>query len=245
MTADKKLQSPAQKSLDFIVASQNTKLGGWRYEPRSESDMSVTGWQMTALKSGEFAGLTVPKEAYVRVSKFLDSAQVTPHDASRYIYNPSNPKPQPPSFTIRPTMTAEGLLMRMYLGWKRDDPALLRGADLIKANLPSAADVMRRDTYYWFYATQVMYHLQGDYWKAWEEKLKPLLQNSQIKKGEWAGSWDPGGNVPDHWGAFGGRIYVTTMNLLSLEAPYRHLPIYDVAQPTQPAIHKTSAPENH
>ena len=41
-----------------------------------------------------------------------------------------------------------------------------------------------------------------------------------------AGSWDPLGPTPDKWAPFGGRLYVTTMNLLSLEVAYRHLPLY-------------------
>jgi hypothetical protein len=244
MTGDKKLHDSAQKALDFIVASQHPTLGGWRYMPRSESDTSVTGWQTTALKSGELAGLKVPKEAYQRVAKWLDSAQVAPHDASRYIYNSQNPKPQEPRFANRPTMTSVALLVRMYLGWGRDNPDLLRGADYIKANLPRLSDIDTRDTYYWYYATQVMFQLKGDYWKAWSERLHPLLVNSQIPDGNWAGSWDPGGRVPDCWGAHGGRIYVTTMNLLSLEVYYRHLPIYEVPQPaaSQPAASQPAQP---
>jgi hypothetical protein len=30
--------------------------------------------------------------------------------------------------------------------------------------------------------------------------------------------------VPDRWGVYGGRIYVTALHLLALEVPYRHLP---------------------
>jgi len=33
--------------------------------------------------------------------------------------------------------------------------------------------------------------------------------------------------VPDRWGPHGGRLYVTTLNLLSLEVFYRHLPLYE------------------
>ena len=87
----------------------------------------------------------------------------------------------------------------MYLGWKRDNADLLRGADYIKANLPRLTDTDTRDTYYWYYATQVMFQLKGDYWKAWSERLHPILVNSQIQGGHWAGSWDPGGRVPDCW----------------------------------------------
>jgi hypothetical protein len=43
-----------------------------------------------------------------------------------------------------------------------------------------------------------------------------------------AGSWDPLGPTPDRWGQYGGRIYVTTLHLLTLEVPYRHLPTYSL-----------------
>jgi hypothetical protein len=85
----------------------------------------------------------------------------------------------------------------------------------------------QRDTYYWYYATQVMFHMKGDYWRRWHGQLYPLLIGMQTKQGPMAGSWDPGGDAPDRWAGQGGRIYVTTMNLLSLEVYYRHLPLYE------------------
>ncbi len=85
----------------------------------------------------------------------------------------------------------------------------------------------QRDTYYWYYATQVMFHMGGQYWNAWNQRLHPLLIGSQIREGDLAGSWDPFKPVPDEWAAFAGRLYVTTMNLLSLEVTYRHLPLYE------------------
>ena len=124
-------------------------------------------------------------------------------------------------------MNAAGLLMRMYLGWKPDEPDMIRGAKFLQANLPEQSSILTRDTYYWYYATQVMFHMKGDYWKAWNERLYPMLVEGQIKQGVYAGSWDPNSPVPDRWGSAGGRIYVTTMNLLSLEVFYRHLPLYD------------------
>ena len=177
------------------------------------------------------AGLKVPKTVYDHVARWLDSAQVAPNDGSRYVYNSENRVSQDPRDAGRPTVTSVALLVRMYLGWDRNNPGLVHGADLIKAHLPSDKDFYSRDTYYWYYATQVMYQMKGDYWTAWSERLHPLLVNSQIKDGQWAGSWDPGGPVPDRWGPHGGRLYVTTMNLLSLEVKYRYLPIYEVAPP--------------
>ncbi len=103
------------------------------------------------------------------------------------------------------------------------------GADYLLEYLPtddSYGDT-RRNTYYWYYATQVMFHMGGEHWLKWNQRLHPLLINSQIVDGENAGSWHPRNPVPDRWGAQAGRLYVTTMNLLSLEIYYRHLPLYD------------------
>jgi hypothetical protein len=84
-----------------------------------------------------------------------------------------------------------------------------------------------RDTYYWYYATQVMFHMGGQWWQDWNGQLKPILLNAQVKSGPNEGSWDPAGPVPDRWAIQAGRLYLTTLNLLSLEVFYRHLPIYE------------------
>ena len=126
-------------------------------------------------------------------------------------------------------MTAVGLLMRLYTGWRRDDPNMILGARTLAQNVPEMGTSRRprRDTYYWYYTTQVMYHMGGDYWESWNQKLHPLLANTQLATGELSGSWNPLSPVPDRWGSHAGRIYVTSMNLLSLEVYYRHLPIYE------------------
>jgi hypothetical protein len=72
-----------------------------------------------------------------------------------------------------------------------------------------------------------MFHMGGEHWQTWNSRLHPLLVQSQLPSGPLAGSWDPKGAVPDRWGPHGGRLYVTTLNLLSLEVFYRHLPLYE------------------
>ena len=124
-------------------------------------------------------------------------------------------------------MTAVGLLMRVYSGWSKADPRFVKGAQSLLESLPSDADSRKRDTYYWYYATQVLKHAGGEIWDEWNDALHPLLLASQITQGEMAGSWDPYDPVPDRWGSHGGRLYVTTMNLLSLEVRYRLLPLYE------------------
>ncbi|MDX1944557.1 MAG: hypothetical protein SFU86_04050 [Pirellulaceae bacterium] len=231
MTQDPALKEPAQKALDFILAAQHAERGGWRYSPGVGTDTSVTGWMMMALKSGELANLNVPKDTYAKIDKWLDLAQQSPAEPHLYRYNPYAPdtEEQKHGRSASKTMTAVGLLMRLYTGWKRDNPNLAKGADYLKENLPAIGTPRepQRDTYYWYYGTQVMFHMGGEHWQAWNSRLHPLIVNGQTKAGPLAGSWDPRGAVPDRWGPHGGRLYVTALNLLSLEVYYRHLPLYE------------------
>jgi hypothetical protein len=118
--------------------------------------------------------------------------------------------------------------MRLYTGWRRDHESLVRGAEYLGQNPPEIGSLRepKRDTYYWYYATQVMFHMGGEHWENWNRRLHPLLIESQIKRGDLAGSWSPRSPVPDRWSPHAGRLYVTTLNLLSLEVFYRHLPLY-------------------
>jgi hypothetical protein len=231
MTQDPQLKEPAQKALDFIVAAQHPQRGGWRYSPGVGSDTSVTGWMMMALKSGELAGLEVPTPTYKKIEHWLDDAKKSASEPHLFRYNPQAPETaeQRHGRTASKTMTAVGLLMRLYTGWKRDNANFAAGADYLQANLPAIGTPRdpQRDTYYWYYGTQVMFHMGGDHWRAWNSRLHPLLTGTQLRGGPLAGSWDPKGPVPDRWGPHGGRLYVTTLNLLSLEVYYRHLPLYE------------------
>jgi len=214
MTGDESLRQPAQKAIDFIVAAQHPEFGGWRYRPRFESDTSVSGWQLMALKSGEMAGLNVPQSAYAGVTRWLNSVE-EPSTPGRFRYHPTK--------EASLAMTAEGLLMRQYLGAKRDNAALIAGADYLRSRAPRLDE---RDAYYWYYATQVMFHMQGDYWSDWNAKLRDLLIMGQLKDGHSAGSWNPSQPTSAKWGEAGGRHYLTCLNLLMLEVYYRHLPLY-------------------
>ena len=235
MTRDPELRRPAEKAIQYIYDAQHPTRGGWRYTPPDgeagwikESDTSVSGWQLMAMKSAQMAGLPVREDVLEKVSVWLDSAQVA--DGARYAYNPHAAATPEQRGGLVPSnaMTAEGLLMRMYLGWQRDNPSLVEGAELLKANLPEVGTegAPLRDCYYWYYATQVMFHMQGDYWDAWNGRLHPLLESSQRDAGPLAGSWNPDRPIPDRWGHAGGRLYVTTMHLLMLEVYYRHLPLF-------------------
>ncbi|MBN2475030.1 MAG: hypothetical protein JXB62_10510 [Pirellulales bacterium] len=234
MTRDPQLREPARKAIEFIVKTQHPTRGGWRYyiDDRgvaTETDTSVSGWQLMAIKSAQMAGLNVPQETLQKVDGWLETAQAAGADG-QYVYNPhaKNTPEQRDGRKPNLAMTAEAMLMRMYLAHPSDDPGLIAGAEHLKENLPQLGDADKplRDCYYWYYATQAMFQMQGDYWTSWNDRLRPLTQRSQAQTGEAAGSWHPAKPVPDRWGHAGGRHYVTAMHLLMLEVYYRHLPLF-------------------
>ena len=213
MTQNSLYREPAQRAIDYCVEVQSPE-GGWRYFPGTGSDLSVTGWFVMALQSARMAGLSLPSQTLKRVDSFLDS--VSRHDGSQYAYLPTQ------GATL--SMTAEGLLCRQYLGWQHADPRLQQGADHLVENLPTW-DEGERDVYYWYYATQVCHHMESQHWRAWNEVMRKLLPENQVREGQERGSWDPNG---DRWGDAGGRLFVTCLSTYMLEVYYRHLPIYQL-----------------
>ena len=209
MTHDKNLLEPAQRSINFIAYAQDPVGGGWRYQPKQAGDTSAVGWQLMALKSGHMAYLQVPQSSVLGATKFLDSVQAD--SGAQYGYTH-------PAEGRRAT-SAVGLLCRMYLGWKRDNPGLQRGIAIFDRAGPSTSDM-----YYNYYATQVCRHHEGEVWERWNARMRDWLVKSQEREGVKAGSWwMPGGG---HANERGGRLYCTAMATLMLEVYYRHLPIY-------------------
>ncbi len=144
MTQDPELRGPAQKSLDYIVATQNEDRGGWRYAAGRGADTSVTGWMMMALKSGELANLKVDKKTYANIQGWLDRAQASSDQPYLYCYNPyasSDDAEQGGGTRPTRTMTSVGLLMRLYLGWRRDTRNLELGAQYLLQRPPAIGTV--------------------------------------------------------------------------------------------------------
>lgn len=225
MTNDPELKPKAQAAIDYAVEWQ-AREGGWRYTERVESDLSVTGWFLMALQSARMGGLEVPEQTLRNVDGFLETVASKPADGvtfplgSRYQYRDQRAE----NFT--PTMTAEGLLCRQYRGWKQDDPRLEDGMEYVLRN-PMQWE--RPNVYYWYYATQVAHHMEGDHWRRWNQDLRQIVPEHQVKGGREKGSWDP---ANDEQGVKAGRLYMTCMCTYMLEVYYRHLPIYSKHQLT-------------
>jgi len=149
MTHDKGLMAPAQLALNYTMFAQDPVGGGWRYTAKQAGDTSAVGWQLMALKSGHMAYLQVDPRTIQGAIRFLDSVQSD--QGSQYGYTGPGGAP---------ATTSVGLLSRMYLGWKKDNPALQRGVEYLTRTKPSPNNM-----YYNYYATQVMRHAGGQPWE--------------------------------------------------------------------------------
>jgi hypothetical protein len=216
LTSDQTLKASAQMALNYLINAQDAAGGGWRYSPRTAGDMSVTGWCFQALKSGQMAGLSVPKATMKKVESFLSACESS--DGGKYGYLPGGAPSE--------AMTAVGLLCRMYQGVNPLNPNLQKGIEHLKKHPPGATN----DLYYEYYATQVMHHMEGENWNFWNKGpdgsgkggIRDYLIGRQVKNtggAANAGSWPPNARV-------GGRLGATSLSLLTLEVYYRHLPLY-------------------
>ena len=217
MTKDAALEQPAGRAVGYAVAAQGPD-GGWRYEPGKEGDMSVTGWFLMGLKSAEMAGIEVPARTFQGIEQFLDRVAIDRGERYGYRRDAADTRPQPVTVAV----SAEGLLCRQYLGWRRDDPRLVAGVELLTGG-PLFDFDRDKDLYAWYYVTQVAHHMGGPAWDRWNGTMREVLPARQVERGREAGSWDP---TLDKWGAIGGRLYATCFCTWMLEVYYRHLPLY-------------------
>ncbi len=218
MSKDPRLQAPAQKAIDYICSAQHPELGGWHYytpgTAPTAGDLSVVGWQLMALKSAKMAGLNVPPVVLDKAQKFLKSVSKGEKGGLGSYMVETAPSP---------AMTAVALLSKQFLGAKRNDPAMAEGMKYMMANLPGKG---ARNSYYFYYATQVMHNLPGPEWDDWNRTTRKYLIETQEKKGCASGSWNPELPAVDTWAGPGGRLLITSVNTLNLEVYYRFLPLY-------------------
>ncbi len=213
LTGDARLREPVQRAVRFIVEAQ-TPEAGWRYEPRNDSDTSVTGWQILALKSAQIAGLPVPARTIRWTELWLDKVRQGA-EGGLYCYKPGH--------AVTPVMTAEGAFCQLFMAETARARGQAESTAYLMEHLPSWDPKNRTvHLYYWYYGTLTLYLAGAKEFEAWNAALTRALLDGRRKSGPAAGSWDPVCQL----GARGGRIYSTAAATLCLEVYYRFLPLY-------------------
>jgi hypothetical protein len=219
---NEKIHEALSEAIKLILAAQGVskseKLkGGWRYTPNSrDSDLSVSVWQLMALRSAKNDGLDVPGEAIESALGYLRHSYTSPIDRdgtprdkiSGFSYTPGTFHP---SFT----MTAAGLLAMQVCG-QYDSPLVKGASEWLMQHSPKPSE--RFFFYGIYYYAQGMHQAGGKYADRSDKLVPELLLPMQRNDGGWLARGGEERNV--------GAVYATALAILSLSVRYHYLPIY-------------------
>ena len=200
-------QVPKQKGEDS---------GGWRYEPDSkDSDMSVTGWCLMALRSARLNGAPVPNKAIADTLGYIGRCE---HAEGGYRYNSLamwalTKRSAPTPVAASPACSAAGLLCRELAGHHADESNRKTAAYLLKVTTPPGLFPDSHHEYATYYAAQALFQFGGDPWEQFAERMYRYLLSKQQSNGAWFREGS-------------GEVYPTAMYTLALTVTYRQLPIY-------------------
>ena len=206
-----RIQRALERAVRLILESQaidkdRRHAGGWRYQIDSrDSDLSVTAWQVLALRAAKDIGCDVPAEAIDQAIEYVRHCSVI--DLRGFGYQPGSGRTE--------TLTGTGITALEVCG-VHDAPESRGGGDYLLAN------PIDRDTTYTFYGVYYsgvgMFKLGGHYADGSRRALVTFLLPEQNADGSWE---SPHGGERTH-----GRPYATALAVLALAIEYRYLPIY-------------------
>jgi hypothetical protein len=207
----REVRKKLEKAVALIIKAQRrsgAERGGWRYQvaPVNGSDMSVTGWQLMALRAAKNLGCDVPAEVIDRAVDYVKRS----FDGrfGGFCYTPGG------NLTV--ACTGTGVLALELCGKDRHHTpeALRAGAFLIQErNLPRFGQ--HHFSYSIYYGAQATFQLGDNYWSVYRRRLHEILLRNQRGNGSWGGS-----------DLNYGPAYPTAMAVLALTVEYRFLPIY-------------------
>lgn len=215
---DELIQKKCRHAVELILRAQKVPKsesgrGGWRYTPdTNESDMSVTVWQTMALRAAKNAGMDVPKGAIDEAVGFI-----------KRCYQPDAEKRGDvrmggfgyQSKGREMSTTAEGLLALQVCG-DYDSEEVVGAADRLMSE--GLGDQQKWFYYLTYYFAQSMYQRGGKYAEDGRRMVADALLPLQGEDGAWEGR---GAEERD-----GGKLYATSLAVLSLTVKNHYLPIY-------------------
>jgi hypothetical protein len=199
------------RAVKVIIAAQDRKkdanhAGGWRYQPTSDdSDISVTGWQLMALRAARSAGCEVGSDHIDRAIAYLKRCAVKDGGGFGYQHGggPNNPR------------TGTGILALEICG-EHLTPQAVAGAEYLLKHPPKWSG--HSFFYEVYYCSLGTFQLGDKYFLSYYPRLVSILLAHQGKDGSWL--------TDDSHDRTGGRNYCTAMAVLALTVEYRYLPIY-------------------
>jgi hypothetical protein len=214
------LKPPLQEAVDVLIKAQkvnkSTKhVGGWRYSSSSiDSDTSVTGWCVQALKAAKAAGADVPDETLDLASQYLWKMYAN----GTFGY-------ESPDGSFRPSVTAIGVFSQSLLN-QVNDPRIRPSLDRLKTVKPDWDKDTMWPLYAWYYMTHAQFQGGGQYWEHWDNSFRETLLRHQSADGHWD---SPTASKENY-----GPTYSTAFCTLMLEVYYRYPATPTKASPLPP-----------
>jgi hypothetical protein len=218
VTRDPAVVDLLTKAVAYIVDGQGPD-GGWMYAyDKSESDTSVSGWQIQALRAAHLSGLNL-----AGVDTALDKAMLN----LKRVQGPKG------GFGYRRSedkysLTGVGVLCT-YI-WKQEkDKTVREGIQFImdetRKNYPVDYRSDRANLYAWYYNTQACLMVGGTAWSTWNRMFQDQILKAQSPDGSWPVLAKVGGGdlQADPEGV--GPFYRTNLCILMLEVYYRYTSI--------------------
>lgn len=199
--------------INVIVKGQASD-GGWvyGYETYGAGDLSVTGWQIQALKTAQHAGIKVEglESCMSRAAAFLETRR-GPKGGFGY-RSPGD----------RASLTGAGLLGLQFLGGRGARGGGTGFDFFLKSESSFQYDKPSCNLYGWYYFTQAAFNQGGSTWNTWNNAFAKELLGHQAPDG----SWPEEGSGLSEQHAKGDAIYFRTcLSTLMLEVYYRYLPV--------------------
>jgi hypothetical protein len=218
---DQMLRERCRMAVQLILSSQSVQKdarndGGWRYQPDSrDSDLSITVWQLMALRSARNAGMDVPKDAIDRAVGYVKRCYQSKRGGDGRPENPKSAFAYEPGHRPEYAMAAAGLLSMQVCG-AYDSPEVQGSAEWLKEKKVEYGGE------WWFYGTyyyaQGMFQRGGDFAELARKKVEETLLPKQGPDGSWQGQH---GQERD-----AGKVYATSLGILCLAVKHHFLPIY-------------------
>lgn len=188
------------------VPKSEQHAGGWRYQASSrDSDLSVTGWQLLALRAAKNVGCDVPAKNIDFAVEYVKRCSVKGNRGFGY----------QPGGAPTPTRTGTGILALEICGAHHTNEALGAADYLLDRPLSY------RDHYFYYgvyYCSVGMFQIGGHHWDRTRDHLTQILLENQQPDGSWSAQH---GSERGH-----GSVYATSMAVLALAVEYQYLPIY-------------------
>ncbi len=218
MTKDDRVKELLAQAVRYIVDGQAPD-GGWQYgfSKGPESDTSVSGWQIQALKAAHLTGLELPG---------VDDALSRAMGNFKRVRGPNGGigyrKPED-----RYSLTGVGVLCTYF--WKGEKDDLVRdGVRFIieksEKEFPVRYRGEKADLYAWYYHTQACLMFGGNVWSKWNRWFQDEVADNQSPNGSWPATGNPKPHGAEIKADGAGPVYRTTLCVLMLEVFYRNMP---------------------